>query len=98
MLQFRAVNGKETILFDKTVTGFGLRILPPGRKAWIVQIRIEVRKSGIVVARLGEMNRPEARRRARFLAFASSRLSIGRCPSEHTEVRLSPPYTSPDAG
>ena len=34
---------KDTMLFDKTLPGFGLRIHPSGRKVWIVQARIEGR-------------------------------------------------------
>ncbi len=57
-------NGKDTILFDKAVTGFGLRIHPSGRKVWIVQARIEGRSRRIVIARHGEMDLAQARRRA----------------------------------
>ncbi len=58
-------NGKDTILFDKALPGFGLRIHPSGRKVWIVQARIEGRSRRIVIARHGEMELAEARRRAR---------------------------------
>ena len=58
-------NGKDTILFDKAVTGFGLRIHPSGRKVWIVQTRIEGKTRRIVIARHGEMDPAQARRRAR---------------------------------
>ena len=58
-------NGKDTILFDKALPGFGLRIHPSGRKVWIVQARIEGRSRRIVIARHGEMDLGQARRRAR---------------------------------
>ena len=58
---------KDTFLFDKALPGFGLRIHPSGRKVWIVQARIEGRSRRIVVARFGEMELAEARRRARDL-------------------------------
>ena len=57
--------GKETILFDRSLTGFGLRIHPSGRKIYIVQARIEGRSRRIFIARHGEMEHAEARRRAR---------------------------------
>ena len=57
--------GKDSILFDKALPGFGLRIHPSGRKLWIVQARIEGRSRRIVIARHAEMELPEARRRAR---------------------------------
>ncbi len=56
---------KGTILFDKALSGFGLRIHPSGRKVWIVQARIEGRSRRIAIARYGEMDLAEARRRAR---------------------------------
>ena len=57
--------GKDTILFDNALPGFGLRIHPSGRKVWIVQARIEGRSRRIVIARYGEMELAKARRRAR---------------------------------
>lgn len=56
---------KDTILFDKTTPGFGLRIHPSGSKVWIVQVRIKGRSRRIVIARHGEIDLAEARRRAR---------------------------------
>ena len=53
---------KDTILFDRTLPGFGLRVHPSGRKVWIVQARIEGRTKRIVIARLDEMELAEARR------------------------------------
>ena len=46
---------RDTILFDKSLPGFGLRIHPSGRKVWIVQARIDGRSRRIVIARHGEM-------------------------------------------
>ena len=56
---------KDTILFDKSLPGFGLRIHPSGRKVWIVQAGIEGRSRRIVIARHAEMDLAEARRYAR---------------------------------
>ena len=58
---------KDTILFDKALPGFGLRIHPSGRKVWIVQARIEGRSRRMVIARYVEMSLAQARRRARDL-------------------------------
>ena len=58
-------NGKDTILFDSTLPGFGLRIHPSGRKVYIVQARIKGRSRRIVIARHGEIELAQARRRAR---------------------------------
>ena len=56
---------RDLFLFDKALPGFGLRIHASGAKAWIVQTRIEGRSRRIVIARHGEMDLAEARRRAR---------------------------------
>ena len=72
-------NGKDTILFDRAVTGFGLRIHPSGRKVWIVQARIEGRSRRIVIARHGEIDLAEARRRARDML---TRIRAGGNPAD----------------
>ena len=72
-------NGKDTILFDKSLTGFGLRIHPSGRKVWIVQARIEGRSRRIVIAHYGEMELAEARRRARDIR---ARIRAGENPAD----------------
>ena len=56
---------KDTFLFDRSLPDFGLRIHPSGRKIWVVQARIEGRCRRVVIARHGEMEHAEARRRAR---------------------------------
>ena len=56
---------KDTFLFDKALAGFALRVHPSGRKVWIVQTRLEGKTRRIVIARYGEMDLAQARRRAR---------------------------------
>ncbi len=70
---------KDAILFDRALPGFGLRIHPSGRKVWIVQARIEGRSRRIVIARHGEMELAEARRRARDVL---ARIRAGDNPAE----------------
>ena len=70
---------KDTILFDRTLPGFGLRIHPSGRKVYIVQVRIEGRSRRIVIARHGEMELAEVRRRARDML---GRICAGENPAE----------------
>ena len=70
---------RDTILFDKTLPGFGLRIHRSGRKVWIVQTRIEGRSRRIVIARHGEMELAEARRRAREIL---ARVRVGENPAD----------------
>ena len=70
---------KDAILFDKALPGFGLRIHPSGRKVWIVQARIEGRSRRIVIARHGEIELAEARRRARDML---ARIRAGGNPAD----------------
>ena len=70
---------KDTILFDKHLPGFGLRIHPSGRKVWIVQARIEGRSRRMVIARYGEMSLTKARRRARDML---ARIRAGANPAD----------------
>ncbi len=70
---------KDTILFDKALPGFGLRIHPSGRKVWIVQARIEGRSRRMAIARYGEMSLARARRRARDLL---QRIRAGNNPAD----------------
>ena len=72
-------NGKDTILFDKALPGFGLRIHASGRKVWIVQARIDGRSRRIVIARHGEMELAQARRRARDML---ARIRAGGNPAD----------------
>ena len=70
---------RDTILFDRTLPGFGLRIHPSGRKVYIVQVRIEGRTRRLRIARHGEMELAEARRRARDML---ARIRAGENPAE----------------
>ena len=70
---------KDTILFDRTLPGFGLRIHPSGRKVWIVQARIEGHSRRLRIARHGEMELEQARRRARDML---GRIRAGENPAD----------------
>ena len=70
---------KDTVLFDKSLPGFGLRIHPTGRKVWVLQARIEGRSRRIVIANYTEMRLAEARRHARELL---ARIRAGQNPAE----------------
>ena len=48
---------RDTILFDRALPGFGLRIHPSGRKVYIVQARIDGRSRRMVIARHSDMDR-----------------------------------------
>ena len=70
---------KDTILFDKKLPGFGLRIHPSGRKVYVVQARIKGKTRRIVIARHGEMRLAQARRRAREML---ARIRAGENPAD----------------
>lgn len=74
---------KDTILFDKKLSGFGLRIHPSGRKVYVVQARIEGRTRRIVIARHGEMRLTQARRRAREMLV---RICAGENPADDIQM------------
>ena len=79
---------RDTILFDRTLPGFGLRVHPSGRKVWIVQARIAGRTRRLRIARHGEMELAEARRRARDTL---ARIRAGENPAEERRrVRRTP--------
>ena len=69
---------KDVILFDRAAPGFGLRIHPSGRKVYVVQTRIAGRSRRMVVARHGEIDIDEARRRARAIL---ARVQAGEDPA-----------------
>ena len=56
---------RDVFLFDRALPGFGLRVHRSGANAWILQTRIEGKTRSIVIARHGEMDLAQARRRAR---------------------------------
>ncbi len=56
---------RDLFLFDRALPGFGLRVHRSGAKAWIVQTRIEGKTRRLRIARYGELELAEARRRAR---------------------------------
>ena len=70
---------RDAIQFDKALTGFGLRVHPSGRKVWTAQARIEGRSRRIVIARHGEMDLAEARRRVRDML---ARIRAGGNPAD----------------
>ena len=86
---------KDTFLFDKSLPGFGLRIHPSGRKVWIVQARIEGRSRRIVIARHGEMELAEARRRARDML---ARIRAGDNPADDIQREKKTPAFQEFAG
>ena len=72
-------DGRDTMLFDRSLPGFGLRIHPSGRKVYILQVRIDGRTRRLLVGRYADMGLTQARRRARDLL---ARVHAGENPAE----------------
>ena len=68
-LAFRPADGREAVLWDSTVSGFGLQVRSNGRKTWIVHLR---RNGSAVKRTLGALDAltvEDARPAARALCF-----------------------------
>jgi len=56
--------GKDFIAFDSEVNGFGVRVMPSGRKSYIIQYRSGGRTRRMVIGRHGTVTSEEARKEA----------------------------------
>lgn len=62
----KAQGGKETLYWDDEVPGFGLRVMPSGAKAWIIQYRNQHgRTRRMTFGKVGRLTPDEARKEAR---------------------------------
>jgi len=59
-----AVDGKDYIVFDSEVNGFGIRVMPSGKKSYVVQYRSGGRTRRMVIGRHGTVTSDEARKEA----------------------------------
>ena len=97
---------KDTVFWDKELTGFGVRVYPTGSKVYIAQARGPEGPRRVTVGRHGVIHSEEARRRAALLIArikaggeaAPVRSACGptvaelagRYMAEHVEVRCKP--------
>ncbi len=97
---------KDTVFWDKELTGFGVRVYPTGSKVYIAQARGPEGPRRVTVGRHGVIHSEEARRRAALLIAqikaggeaAPVRSAggptvaelAGRYMAEHVEVRCKP--------
>ena len=69
--------GKDTVIWDRALTGFGVRVYPSGAKVYVVQTRGPQGTKRITVGRHGVIGAAEARRRA---ALIIARIRAGEAP------------------
>ena len=69
--------GKDTVVWDQALTGFGVRVYPSGAKVYVVQTRGPAGTKRITVGRHGVIGANEARRRA---ALIIARIRAGEEP------------------
>jgi integrase len=55
----------ETIVFDETLSGFGLRVRAGGKRTWIAQYRLGGKQRRVTIGTAETLDADEARRRAR---------------------------------
>ena len=59
-----SVNGKEAILWDRDLAGFGVRVYPSGKKVFVVQTRAFGRSKRVSLGRHGDITTEIARKNA----------------------------------
>ena len=59
--------GRDTVVWDRALTGFGVRVYPSGAKVYVVQARGPDGSRRITVGRHGVIDAAEARRRATLI-------------------------------
>ena len=76
--------GKDTILWDSELTGFGVRVYPNGTKVYVVQTRAGGKSKRIAIGRHGVISPDQARRKA---AQMIARIKAGEDPDRYRPDR-----------
>ena len=74
---------KDTVFWDRELTGFGVRVYPTGSKVYIAQARGPEGPKRVAVGRQGVIHAEEARKRA---ALIISRIKAGEAPVPETLI------------
>lgn len=73
----------DYIVFDADVTGFAVRVLPSGKKTYMIQYRANGRQRRVAIGKHGTITLDEARTKARELL---GRIAQGQDPAEEIAV------------
>ena len=79
--------GRDTVIWDRALTGFGIRVYPSGAKVYVVQTRGPAGTKRITVGRHGVIGAAEARRRA---ALIIARVHAGEDPDRPAQKPAGP--------
>ena len=79
--------GRDTVIWDRALTGFGVRVYPSGAKVYVVQTRGPAGTKRITVGRHGVIGAAEARRRA---ALIIARVHAGEDPESPAQKPAGP--------
>ena len=79
--------GRDTVIWDRALTGFGVRVYPSGAKVYVVQTRGPAGTKRITVGRHGVIGAAEARRRA---ALIIARVHAGEDPERPAQKPAGP--------
>ncbi len=72
---------KDTVFWDRELTGFGVRVYPTGAKVYIAQARGPEGPKRVAVGRHGVIHAEQARQRGRLSSSRGSRRARRRFPN-----------------
>lgn len=88
------VPGKQILIWDTELRGFGVRVSPGGAKAYIMQRRVDGKERRVTIARADDMPAESARRKAMVMA---TQFAAGIDPVKEAERRDARTLTLRDA-
>ena len=80
-----SVGDKDTVFWDRELSGFGVRVYPSGAKVYVVQTRALGKSKRVTLGRHGVISADQARRKA---AMTIARIKAGEDPSPTPSVSV----------
>ena len=80
-----SVGDKDTVFWDRELSGFGVRVYPSGAKVYVVQTRALGKSKRVTLGRHGVISADQARRKA---AMIIARIKAGEDPSPTPSVSV----------